>query len=68
MKSYSLSDISPSRIRNRRDDVALDPYYRLCYATEQYIPKIGYLQKLEDNQRVTYTYTGSADAVGLISV
>jgi hypothetical protein len=44
MKSYSLSDISP-RIRNRRDDVALVPCYRLCYVTEQYVPKIGYLQK-----------------------
>jgi hypothetical protein len=42
MKSYCLSDISPSRIHNRRDR---SPGYRLCYVTEQYVPRIGYLKE-----------------------
>jgi hypothetical protein len=41
MKSYCLSDISPSRTHNRRDR---SPGYRLCYVTEQYVPRIGYLK------------------------
>jgi hypothetical protein len=42
MKSYCLSDISPSRTQNRRDR---SPGYRLCYVTEQYVPRIGYLKE-----------------------
>jgi hypothetical protein len=42
MKSYCLSDISPSRTHNRRDR---SPVYRLCYVTEQYVPRIGYLKE-----------------------
>jgi hypothetical protein len=42
MKSYSLSDISPSRTHNRRDR---SPGCRLCYVTEQYVPRIGYLKE-----------------------
>jgi hypothetical protein len=42
MKSYCLSDISPSRTHNRRDR---SPGYRLCYVTEQYVPRIGYLKE-----------------------
>jgi hypothetical protein len=42
MKSYCLSDISPSRTHNRRDR---SPGYPLCYVTEQYVPRIGYLKE-----------------------
>jgi hypothetical protein len=42
MKSYCLSDISPSRTHYRRDR---SPGYRLCYVTEQYVPMIGYLKE-----------------------
>jgi hypothetical protein len=42
MKSYCLSDISPSRTHNRRDR---SPGYRLCYVTEQYVPRIAYLKE-----------------------
>jgi hypothetical protein len=42
MKSYCLSDISPSRTHNRR---GRSPGYRLCYVTEQYVPRIGYLKE-----------------------
>jgi hypothetical protein len=41
-ESYCLSDISPSRTHNRRDR---SPGYRLCYVTEQYVPRIGYLKE-----------------------
>jgi hypothetical protein len=40
-ESYCLRDISPSRTHNRRDR---SPGYRLCYVTEQYGPRIGYLK------------------------
>jgi hypothetical protein len=54
MNSYCLSDISPSRTHNRRDR---SPGYRLCYVTEQYVPRIGYLQ-----ERVRpYRYVLSSD-------
>jgi hypothetical protein len=42
MKAYCLSDISPSRTHNRRDR---SPGYRLCYVTEQYVPRIGHLKE-----------------------
>jgi hypothetical protein len=42
MKSYCLSDISPSRTHNCRDRSS---GYRLCYVTEQYVPRIGYLKE-----------------------
>jgi hypothetical protein len=42
MKSYCLSNISPSRTHNRSDR---SPGCRLCYVTEQYVPRIGYLKE-----------------------
>jgi hypothetical protein len=42
MKSYCLRDISPSRTHNRRDR---SPGCQLCYVTEQYVPRIGYLKE-----------------------
>jgi hypothetical protein len=54
MKYYRLSDISPSRTHNCGDRT---PGYRLCYVTEQYVPRIGYL-----NERVmTERYVLSSD-------
>jgi hypothetical protein len=48
MKSYCVSDISPRRTHNRRD---CSPGYRLCYVTEQYVPRIGYLKERVRTQR-----------------
>jgi hypothetical protein len=48
MKSYCLSDISPSRTHNRSDR---SPGYRLCYVTEQYVPRIGYLKREDLTKR-----------------
>jgi hypothetical protein len=45
MKSNCLSDISPSRTHNRSDR---SPGYRLCYVTERYLPRIGYLIACKD--------------------
>jgi hypothetical protein len=42
MKSYCLSDISPSRTGNRSDR---SPGCRLFYVTERYVPRIGYLKE-----------------------
>jgi hypothetical protein len=42
MNSYCLSDISPSTTHNRSDR---SPGCRLCYVTEQYVPRIGYLKE-----------------------
>jgi hypothetical protein len=42
MKSYCLSGISPSRTLNRSDRSL---GYRLCYVTERYVPRIGYLKE-----------------------
>jgi hypothetical protein len=42
MKSYWLSNISPSRTHNRSDR---SPGYRLNFVTEQYAPRIGYLKR-----------------------
>jgi hypothetical protein len=52
MKSYRLSDISPSRTHNRSDR---SPGYRLCFVTEQYVPRIGYLKERVSVRVSTYT-------------
>jgi hypothetical protein len=54
MKSYCFSDISPSRTHNRKDR---SPGYRLCYVTEQYVPRIGYLKERVRTKR----YVSSSD-------
>jgi hypothetical protein len=41
-ESYCLSDTSPSRTHYRRDR---SPGYRLCYVSERYVPRIGYLKE-----------------------
>jgi hypothetical protein len=48
MKSYCLSDISPSRTNNRSNR---SPGCRLCYLTEQYVPRIGYLEERKRTSR-----------------
>jgi hypothetical protein len=48
MKSYCLSVISPSRTHNRSDR---SPGCRLCYVSERYMPRIGYLKERGRTQR-----------------
>jgi uncharacterized protein YcsI (UPF0317 family) len=42
IKTFCVSDISPNRARNRSDRI---PVYWVCYVTEQYVPRIGYLKE-----------------------
>jgi hypothetical protein len=61
MESYCLSDISPNRTHNRSNR---SPGYRLCYVTEQYVPRLWLPERTRKSISTAAPYFSKINIIG----